>query len=50
MDKKEEEIDISALKWEEKEIIYALLKHFQQSQQAINLLATHNIPFFKDNE
>lgn len=48
--KKEEEIDISALKWEEKEIIYALLKHFHQSQQAINLLAIHNIPFSKDNE
>ena len=32
--KKEEEIDISDLKWEEKEIIYALLKHFQEAEKA----------------
>lgn len=46
--KKEEEIDISDLKWEEKEIIYALLKHFQEAEKASFLLKKHGIDITQD--
>ena len=46
--KKEEVIDISFLKWEEKEIIYALLKHFQKAQKTADLLKKHRIDIMED--
>lgn len=46
--KKEEEIDISDLKWEEKEIIYALLKHFQEAEKTSFLLKKHGIDMTQD--